>query len=40
LSELSTKQIEDAFRAGGYPPEIAAAFTQVVKARIDDLNRL
>jgi hypothetical protein len=40
LSQLSTKQIEDAFRAGGYPPEMAAAFTQVVKARIDDLNRL
>jgi hypothetical protein len=40
LAQLSTDQIQDAFRAGGYPPEKAAAFTKVVQARIADLNRL
>ncbi len=40
LGQLSTRQIEDAFRAGGYPPEKATAFTQVVQARIAELNKL
>lgn len=40
LAQLSTRQIEDAFRAGGYPAEKAAAFAQVVQARIGELNKL
>jgi hypothetical protein len=40
LAQLSTEQIESAFRAGGYPPDQAAAFTQAVQARIAELNRL
>jgi hypothetical protein len=40
LTQLSTSQIEDAFRAGGYPPEKAAAFTRVVQARAAELNQL
>ena len=40
LGQLSTSQIEDAFRAGGYPPDQAAAFTKAVQRRIDELNRL
>jgi len=40
LAQLSTEQIQDAFRAAGYPPEKAADFTQVVQKRIAELNRL
>ncbi len=40
LGQLSPRQIEDAFRAGGYPPEKAAAFTKVVEARIAELKGL
>ncbi len=40
LAQLSNRQIEDAFRAGGYPPDQAAAFSKVVEARIAELNRL
>jgi hypothetical protein len=40
LAQLSKQQIESAFRAGGYTPDQAAAFTQVVEARISELNRL
>jgi len=40
LSQLSTEQIQDAFRAGGYPPDQAAAFTKAVQARIAELNQL
>jgi hypothetical protein len=40
LAQLSTEQIQDAFRAGGYPPDQAAAFTQVVEQRIAELKRL
>jgi len=40
LGQLSTRQIEDAFRAGGYSPDQAAAFTKVVEARIAELNKL
>src|SRR5579859_2803584 len=40
LAQLSTEQIQDAFRAGGYPPAEAAAFTRVVQSRIAELNRL
>ena len=40
LAQLSTEQIQDAFRAGGYPPDAAAAFTRVVQARVAELNRL
>jgi hypothetical protein len=40
LAQLSTDQILDAFRAGGYSPDKAAAFTKVVQARIAELNQL
>jgi hypothetical protein len=40
LGQLSTAQIEDAFRAGGYSADQAAAFTAAVQARIGELNRL
>jgi hypothetical protein len=40
LARLSPDQILDAFRAGGYPPDIAGAFTKVVQARIAELNQL
>lgn len=40
LAQLSTDQILNAFRAGGYPPDIAADFTRVVQARIAELNQL
>ena len=40
LAQLSTDQILDAFRAGGYPPDKAAAFTKVVQSRIAELNQL
>src|ERR1044071_240611 len=40
LMQLSTEQIQDAFRAGGYPPDQAAAFTKAVQVRIAELDRL
>jgi hypothetical protein len=40
LAQLSPDQLLDAFRAGGYPPGKAAAFTKVVQARITELNQL
>ena len=40
LAQLSTDQIKDAFRAGGYQPDEAAAFTSALQARIAELNRL
>ena len=40
LAQLSPDQILDAFRAGGYPPDQAAAFTKVVQSRIVELNQL
>ena len=40
LAQLSSEQIQDAFRAGGYPPDQAAAFTKAVQSRIAELNRL
>jgi len=40
LVQLSQDQILDAFRAGGYPPEKAAAFTKVMQNRIAELNQL
>jgi hypothetical protein len=40
LGQLSPNQILDAFRAGGYPPDKAAAFTKVVQSRIAELNQL
>lgn len=40
LAQVSTKQFHDAFRAGGYSPEQADAFTRVLQARIAELNRL
>jgi len=40
LAQLSSDQILDAFRAGGYPPGQAAAFAKVVQSRIAELNQL
>ena len=40
LAQLSPDQILDAFRAGGYSPGQAAAFTKVVQSRIAELNQL
>jgi hypothetical protein len=40
LTQLSTDQILEAFRAGGYPSEKALAFTKAVQARIAELNQL
>jgi hypothetical protein len=40
LAQLTADQILDAFRAGGYSPEKAAAFAKVVQSRIAELNQL
>lgn len=40
LSQLSERQIEDAFRAGGYTPEQASAYTAVLQERIAELSKL
>ncbi len=40
LAQLSPEQISDAFRAGGYSPEEAKAFSAVVIARIEELKQL
>lgn len=40
LSQLSTKQIEDAFRAGGYTPDQVASYTAVMQERIAELAKL
>jgi hypothetical protein len=40
LAQLSSDQISDAFRAGGYPPEQVKEFTQIVMARIQELQQL
>jgi hypothetical protein len=40
LAQLSDKQIEDAFRAGGYSPEQVEAYSKAVQKRIAELNRL
>jgi len=40
LSQLSTSQIEDAFRAAGYSSDQITAFTKAVQSRIAELNNL
>lgn len=40
LGQLTTRQIEEAFQAGGYSPAEATAFAAAVQARIAELNRL
>ncbi len=40
LSKLSAKQIEDAFRAGGYGPEEANEYTTIMQDRIGQLKKL
>ncbi|HSP67608.1 MAG TPA: hypothetical protein VLN48_07765 [Bryobacteraceae bacterium] len=40
LAQLSTEQIRDCFRAGGYSPEETAGFAKVVQGRIAELDRL
>ena len=40
LSQLSRKQIEDAFRAGGYQPDQVQAYADVLQARIEELSKL
>jgi hypothetical protein len=40
LGQLSPQQIEDAFRAAGYSQEQIAGFSQALRARIAELNKL
>jgi hypothetical protein len=40
LSQITPKQIEDAFRAAGYSPDQIAAFANIVEERIGELIRL
>jgi hypothetical protein len=40
LSGLSSAQIRDAFRAGGFTPEQVEGFSKVVEGRIKELNNL
>jgi hypothetical protein len=40
LARLSSEQIRDAFRAGGYSPEDVEAFSRVLEQRIHDLATL
>jgi hypothetical protein len=40
LAQLSTKQIEDAFRAAGYSPSEIEGFSTVLEQRIKELNAL
>jgi hypothetical protein len=40
LGCLSTEQIHDAFRAGGYSPPEVDEFSQVLEGRIRELNSL
>jgi hypothetical protein len=37
LSRLSDRQIEDAFRAANYTPEVVRLLTSAVRARINEL---
>jgi len=40
LSQLTDKQLHDAFKAGGYKPSIAAAYVAALRERITQLTRL
>jgi hypothetical protein len=40
LAQLTTRQISDAFRAGGFQPSEVEGFTQEVQKRISELRRL
>jgi hypothetical protein len=40
LARLSSRQIQDAFRAAGYGPEQVEVFSKVVQGRISELNQL
>ena len=40
LGQLSSTQVRDAFRAAGYSPADAAAFTRTLQIRIEQLKRL
>lgn len=40
LAQLSSQQIGDAFRAGGFSPEVVEGYTKVVQERIKELNEL
>jgi len=40
LAQLSDKQISDAFRAAGFPPEDVEGFTRKVRAKINELTSL
>ena len=40
LAQLSAKQIQDAFEAGGYSAQDATAYTKAVRTRIAELTRL
>jgi hypothetical protein len=40
LSQLSDEQIRDAFRAANYDRDTMEGFVQVIRGRINELNRL
>ncbi len=40
LAQLSPEQVRDSFRAAGYSPEQVQSFSEVVEARIAELNKL
>jgi len=40
LAQLTPDQIRDAFRAGGYSPDVGEAFTAILISRIQELNAL
>ena len=40
LTQLSDKQLHDAFRAANYDEQTASGFVAVIRDRINQLNRL
>ncbi len=40
LGQLTHKQLEDAFRAGNFPPDEVDAFVTIVESRINELKSL
>jgi len=40
IGGLSERQWQDAFRAGGYPPDVASRFIDILRSRIADAERM
>jgi hypothetical protein len=40
IGSLSGRQWQDAFRAGGYPPDVAARFIDILRGRVADAQRI